>query len=106
MEKAAVIYWSGSGNTEAMANEICDGIKAGGMDCELYNVSDFKGNIADYSKIALGCPAMGDEVLEESEFEPFYSSINISGKKIAIFGSYEVLSMGPKRLVLTLAIRN
>ena len=66
MEKAAVIYWSGSGNTEAMANEICDGIKAGGMDCELYNVSDFKGNIADYSKIALGCPAMGDEVLEET----------------------------------------
>lgn len=55
MEKAAVIYWSGSGNTEAMANEICDGIKAGGMDCEIYNVSDFKGNIADYSKIALGC---------------------------------------------------
>ena len=88
MSKIAVVYWSGTGNTEAMANEICDGIKAGGMDCELYNVSDFKGNIADYSKIALGCPAMGDEVLEESEFEPFYSSINISGKKIAIFGSY------------------
>lgn len=88
MAKAAVIYWSGSGNTEAMANQICEGIKKSGTECDLFNVSSFSGNIADYDKVALGCPAMGDEVLEEAEFDPFYQSLDLKGKKIAIFGSY------------------
>ena len=64
--KAAVIYWSGTGNTEQMANAIAEGAGA-----ELFSVSDFTGDIADYDRIAFGCSAMGDEVLEESEFEPF-----------------------------------
>lgn len=58
--KTAVIYWSGTGNTEAMAVAVADGAEA-----ELFSVSDFSGNIADYDAIAFGCPAMGAEVLEE-----------------------------------------
>lgn len=83
--KAAVIYWSGTGNTEAMAQAVAQG--AGG---ELFSVSDFKGNIADYDRIAFGCPSMGDEVLEEGEFEPFFAGVEgqLSGKTIALFGSY------------------
>ena len=83
--KTAVIYWSGTGNTEAMAQAVAEGAGA-----ELFCVSDFKGNIADYDRIAFGCPSMGDEVLEESEFEPFFSEIEsqLSGKTIALFGSY------------------
>lgn len=83
--KAAVIYWSGTGNTEQMANAIAEGAGA-----ELFNVSDFTGDIADYDRIAFGCSAMGDEVLEESEFEPFFTAIEgaLSGKTIALFGSY------------------
>ena len=83
--KTAVIYWSGTGNTEAMAQAVAEGAGA-----ELFSVSDFKGNIADYDRIAFGCPSMGDEVLEESEFEPFFSKIEsqLSGKTIALFGSY------------------
>lgn len=83
--KTAVIYWSGTGNTEAMANAIAEGAGA-----DLFSVSDFSGNISDYDKIAFGCPAMGAEVLEEDEFEPFFESIegDLSGKDIALFGSY------------------
>ncbi len=83
--KAAVIYWSGTGNTEAMANAVAEG--AGVQAC---SVSDFTGNIDDYDAIAFGCSAMGDEVLEESEFEPFFAEAEqkLSGKRIALFGSY------------------
>ena len=83
--KAAVIYWSGTGNTEQMAQAIADAAGA-----ELFAVSDFSGSIADYDRIAFGCSAMGDEVLEESEFEPFFADVegSLSGKKVALFGSY------------------
>jgi flavodoxin I len=85
--KHAVIYWSGTGNTAVMAKEIAQGM---GADTELFSVDEFKGNISDYDKIALGCPSMGEEVLEEGEFEPFFSSIenSLKGKKVALFGSY------------------
>ena len=83
--KTAVIYWSGTGNTEAMAKAVAEGANA-----ELFEVSEFSGNIADYDAIAFGCPAMGAEVLEETEFEPMFASVETSlgGKKIGIFGSY------------------
>jgi len=83
--KTAVIYWSGTGNTEAMAQAVAEGAGA-----ELFTVSDFSGNIADYDAIAFGCPAMGAEVLEEDEFDPFFTSIegSLSGKKVLLFGSY------------------
>ncbi len=83
--KTAVIYWSGTGNTEQMAAAI-----AAGAGADLFSVSDFSGNITEYDRIAFGCSAMGDEVLEESEFEPFFASIEstLSGKTVALFGSY------------------
>ena len=83
--KTAVIFWSGTGNTEAMAQAVAESAGA-----ELSSVSDFSGNIEDYDAIAFGCPAMGAEVLEENEFEPFFSGIEskLNGKKIALFGSY------------------
>ncbi|WP_173328713.1 flavodoxin [Ruminococcus flavefaciens] len=83
--KTAVIYWSGTGNTEAMAKAAAEGANA-----ELFSVSDFSGNVADYDAIAFGCPAMGAEVLEEDEFEPFFTAAegSLSGKKVLLFGSY------------------
>lgn len=83
--KNAVIYWSSTGNTEMMAKAIAEGAGA-----DLFTVSEFSGNVADYDRIAFGCAAMGAEVLEEDEFEPFFSSIegSLSGKTIALFGSY------------------
>ena len=83
--KTAVIYWSGTGNTEAMAKAVAEGANA-----ELFEVSEFSGNIADYDAIAYGCPAMGAEVLEEDTFEPFFANIegSLSGKKVLLFGSY------------------
>lgn len=83
--KTAVIYWSGTGNTEAMAKAVAEGAEA-----ELFAVSDFSGSAADYDAFALGCPAMGAENLEEGEFEPFFSGIegSLSGKRVALFGSY------------------
>ena len=61
-----------------------------GAEAELFAVSDFSGSIGDYEAVAFGCPAMGDEVLEESEFEPFFTSVEgeLSGKKVVLFGSY------------------
>ena len=83
--KTAVIYWSGTGNTEAMAQAVAEGAKA-----ELFTVAEFSGNVADYDAFAFGCPAMGAEVLEEDEFEPFFTGIegSLAGKKVLLFGSY------------------
>ena len=83
--KIAVIYWSGTGNTEAMASAA-----AGGAGAELYSVSQFSGDVSEYDRLAFGCPAMGAENLEEGEFEPFFEGIEskLSGKKVALFGSY------------------
>ena len=91
MSKAAVIFWSQTGNTEQMANAIAEGIREGGMECDLLNVADTNANDASaYAKIALGCPAMGNEELEEYEFEPFFADIlpQLKDKTVGIFGSY------------------
>lgn len=86
-----IVYYSASGNTEKMANLIAEGISEEGKSVELVNVSNANSNIFDDENIViLGCPAMGDEVLEENDFEPFLEEISskISGKKVALFGSY------------------
>ena len=91
MSKAAVIYWSQTGNTEQMATAIAEGIREGGMECDLLNVADTNaGAAAGYDKIALGCTAMGAEVLEEAEFDPFFTELEnrLAGRKVALFGSY------------------
>ena len=91
MSKIAVIYWSGTGNTEAMANAVAEGAKAAGADVSIFTASEFDpASLASYDAAAFGCPAMGDEVLEESEFEPMFSDLegSLNGKKIALFGSY------------------
>ena len=83
--KTAVIYWSGTGNTEAMVNAVAEGAGA-----ELFAVSAFSGSVAEYDALAFGCPAMGAEVLEEDEFDPFFTGIEseLSGKNVLLFGSY------------------
>lgn len=83
--KIAVIYWSGTGNTEAMAKAVAESAGA-----ELFSVSEFSGDVADYDRLAFGCPAMGAEMLEESEFEPMFNDCkgSLGGKKVALFGSY------------------
>ena len=86
-----IVYYSASGNTEKMANLIAEGIAKAGKSAEVINVSNANADIFDNEEIViLGCPAMGDEVLEENEFEPFIEEISskISGKKVALFGSY------------------
>ena len=91
MSKIAVIYWSMSGNTEAMANAIAEGAQGAGAEVDVKQVSDITVDQAlEYDKLALGCPAMGAEVLEESEFEPFFTQMEgrLGGKKVALFGSY------------------
>ena len=91
MSKVAVVYWSGTGNTEAMANEVADGAKAKGAEVTTFTASEFgSADLATYDTVAFGCPAMGAENLEESEFEPMFTDCegSLSGKKIALFGSY------------------
>ena len=87
-----VIYWSGTGNTETMAKAVAEGIKENGKEAKLLAVSD--ASVADVEAaeaVALGCPAMGDEILEEDEMEPFVESIAdaVKGKKVVLFGSYD-----------------
>lgn len=87
----AVVYWSGTGNTEAMAEAVVKGIVKGGAQAELILVSQADaGSIAAADVFALGCPSMGAEELEESEMEPFMQELEgkISGKKLLLFGSY------------------
>ena len=90
MSKAAVIYWSGTGNTEAMANAIAAGMTEKGLAPEVFAVAAAPKDLADFTHLAFGCPSMGAEVLEESEFEPYFTEIegSLNGKKVALFGSY------------------
>ena len=91
MSKVAVVYWSGTGNTEAMAAKVAEGAQSAGADVQTFTAADFSADMmGQYDAIAFGCPSMGAEQLEESEFEPMFSACepNLSGKKIALFGSY------------------
>lgn len=87
--KISIVYWSGTGNTEAMANAVAEAAK--GAEVELLPVAAADESVLNSDVLLLGCPAMGAEQLEESEFEPFFSSIEgkLSGKKIGLFGSYD-----------------
>ena len=91
MSKVYVVYWSASGNTQTMAEAVGNGINQAGGEAEVVEVGNFSADtLKDEASFALGCPAMGAEVLEESEMEPFVSEVEAfaSGKKIGLFGSY------------------
>lgn len=91
MSKVAVVYWSSTGNTEAMANAVAEGAKAAGAEVISFESADFSADKVDeFDAIAFGCPAMGDEVLEDTEFEPMFDGCKdaLKGKNIALFGSY------------------
>ena len=89
MNKLAIIYWSGTGNTQAMAEAVAEGARKAGADVSLLTCAEVN-DISAYDAVALGCPAMGAEELEESEFLPMLEGIEpaLPGKKVALFGSY------------------
>ena len=91
MSKVAIVFWSGTGNTQELAQAIETGAKAAGAATGLFEVEAFdQGTLKDYDGICFGCPAMGDEVLEEGTFEPFFTEIegSLAGVPVALFGSY------------------
>ena len=91
MSKVAVVFWSATGNTEAMANAVAEGAKAKGAEVSVLGAGEFSADkVSKFDAIAFGCPAMGAEVLEETEFDPMFTAVETSlgGKKIGIFGSY------------------
>ena len=91
MGQIVIVYYSETGNTEAMANMVAKGVEAAGATAKVVPVDGFNAEeLKGESAFALGCPAMGDEVLEESTMEPFVAEVEkfASGKKIALFGSY------------------
>ena len=91
MSKVAVVYWSGTGNTQAMAESVASGASEAGAEVTVFEACDFGGaKVSEFDAIAFGCPSMGAEQLEESEFEPMFTDCEafLSGKKIALFGSY------------------
>lgn len=92
MSNIAVVYWSDTGNTEAMANYVAEGIRAAGGNADVITADSFGSDkVSQYDAIAFGCPAMGDEILEEDIFEPMFSAVegSLSGKRVGIFGSYD-----------------
>ena len=91
MAKVLVVYYSSTGNTQAMAEAVANGVKEAGGEVDLYSVSDVASLDLDaYDAYGLGCSAMGDEVLEEAEFEPFFNGLlpKLGDKKVILFGSY------------------
>ena len=86
MGKIAVVYWSGTGHTQTMAEAVANAAQA-----ELFTAAEFGADKAgEFDAIAFGCPSMGTEQLEESEFEPMFEGCNgaLDGKRVALFGSY------------------
>ena len=93
MAKVAVVYWSGTGNTEKMAGAVAEGAKGAGADVDLFEVDSFSvDQIDNFDALALGCPSMGAEELEEGSYEPFFAgavdSGKLSGKPVVLFGSW------------------
>ena len=91
MDKIYVVYWSQSGNTQAMAEAVGAGITAAGKEAAVVDVSSVStAELKNAKAFALGCPAMGAEVLEEGEMEPFVTEVEgfAAGKTIGLFGSY------------------
>lgn len=89
--KLAVVFWSGTGNTEAMAGAVAEGARGADAEVSLLSCSDFDAKMADeFDAFAFGCPDMGDEVLEESEFEPMFEAVEgkLADRRVALFGSY------------------
>lgn len=92
MGKIAVVYWSGTGNTEAMADLVAQGARSVGAVVDVFESSEFdSGKIDGYDAFAFGCPAMGDEELEDMEFKPMYDEVEplLAGRNVALFGSYD-----------------
>jgi flavodoxin I len=91
MKKLAVVFWTSSGNTEMMADAIVDGAKQANAEVVKIQASQFNLSIAnEFDSIAFGCPAMGDELLDEYEFEPMFDSVLplLLTKPFSLFGSY------------------
>ena len=92
MSKIAIVYWSGTGNTEAMADFVAQGVRAKGGEADIITAAEFgPERVDDYDALAFGCPAMGDEELEEMEFLPMYDAVEplLEGRRVALFGSYD-----------------
>lgn len=92
MKKVAVVYWSGTGNTEKMAESVVKGAKDKGAEVQLITASEFDAStFLSWDAVAFGCPAMGNEELEDSEFQPMWEQClpKLGGRTIALFGSYE-----------------
>ena len=91
MKNVAVVFWSGTGNTEAMAEAVAKGARSAGAAASVIPVGGFDAaQVAKFDAFAFGCPAMGSEALEESEFEPVFEDVkgSLAGKSVALFGSY------------------
>ena len=91
MSRIAVVYWSVTGNTQAMASAVAAGAEKEGAAVSVFTAAEFDtSSVGEYDGVAFGCPSMGSEQLEESEFEPMFMACegSLSGKKIALFGSY------------------
>ena len=89
--KTAIIYWSSTGNTEAMAQAVAQGVESVGAEAVLLTPDQVDpAALGAYGAIAFGCPAMGSEVLEEMEFQPMFDGCknNLGGKRVGLFGSY------------------
>lgn len=88
--KVSIVYWSGTGNTELMAASAAEGAKRAGADVEMLTAAEADASVLKSNALLFGCPAMGAEELEETEFEPFFSAIEgkLAGKKVGLFGSY------------------
>lgn len=91
MADVLLVYWTGTGNTEMMAEKIKEGLENQNIDVEMAMVDEIDPlEVSNYNKILLGCPSMGEEELEDTEFEPFFEEIAplLSGKQVGLFGSY------------------
>ena len=91
MSKIAVVFWSGTGNTEAMAQKVAQGAREAGADVTVFTSVEFgPEKLENFDAVAFGCPSMGNEQLEDTEFEPMFLACesSLAGKRIALFGSY------------------
>jgi flavodoxin short chain len=92
LKTMVIVYWSGTGNTKEMAEALAAGAASTEVQVSLLSVDKASPEeVLQADGIALGCPAMGGEVLEELEMEPFVSELEqgVANKPMILFGSYD-----------------
>lgn len=71
MNKVAIVYWSGTGNTEQMAQAVAEGVKNAGGEADVLTCAEFdSAKLADYGAVAFAAPLWAQSSWRKANLNP------------------------------------